>query len=126
MKTVLQDTSRPRVLVSRCITFDHCRWDGTIIASPFVETMKPRRNSPVNVLMHALGYFTQTVTPDERHFFLDLLEQYRNKKIPLSACNAAITAWIIRFDEPYLQRQYFFAPYPRELINLVDRARQAS
>ena len=31
---------RPRVLVSRCITFDSCRYNGLMIASPLVSVLK--------------------------------------------------------------------------------------
>ena len=31
---------KPTVVVSKCITFDHVRWDGQIIASDFVEKLK--------------------------------------------------------------------------------------
>lgn len=80
----------------------------------------PRIMSPINVLMHALGYFSDKVTAGEKRYFLDLLEQYRQKKTPLSTCNAVIKSWIVRFNENYLATQYFFAPYPDALIELSD------
>ena len=36
--------SKPNVVVSKCITFSPVRWDGTIIASNFVEKLKPHVN----------------------------------------------------------------------------------
>lgn len=36
----LSESLRPEILVSRCISFDHCRWDGGIITSPYVEKLK--------------------------------------------------------------------------------------
>ncbi|MFW9938697.1 MAG: DUF523 and DUF1722 domain-containing protein, partial [Candidatus Thorarchaeota archaeon] len=30
----------PRIVVSKCIEFDHCRWNGAIIQSPFVKILK--------------------------------------------------------------------------------------
>lgn len=33
--------NKPKVVVSRCIEFDKCRWNGLIIASPIVKTFKP-------------------------------------------------------------------------------------
>jgi uncharacterized protein YbgA (DUF1722 family) len=80
----------------------------------------PRVLSPINVLMHALGYFKEKITGGEKRFFLDLLEQYRRKKIPLSACNAAMKSWIVRFDEKYLATQFFFSPCPEDLVELSD------
>jgi uncharacterized protein YbgA (DUF1722 family)/uncharacterized protein YbbK (DUF523 family) len=36
--------SKPTVVVSKCITFSPVRWDGSIIASDFVEKLKPHVN----------------------------------------------------------------------------------
>jgi uncharacterized protein YbgA (DUF1722 family) len=80
----------------------------------------PRVMSPINVLMHAMGYFSEKVTSGEKKFFLDMLEQYRQKKIPLSVCSAVIKSWIVRFNEKYLAQQYFFSPYPEALVELSD------
>jgi uncharacterized protein YbgA (DUF1722 family)/uncharacterized protein YbbK (DUF523 family) len=80
----------------------------------------PKVVSPINVLMHAMGYFSEKISSGEKMFFLDSLEQYRHKKIPLSVCNAIIKSWIVRFDEKYLASQYFFAPYPDVLMELSD------
>jgi uncharacterized protein YbgA (DUF1722 family)/uncharacterized protein YbbK (DUF523 family) len=80
----------------------------------------PKIVSPINVLMHAMGYFSEKISAGEKKFFLDTLEQYRHKKIPLSVCNAVIKAWIVRFDEQYLAAQYFFEPYPDALVELSD------
>jgi uncharacterized protein YbbK (DUF523 family) len=33
--------TKPIVVISKCITFSPVRWDGTIIASKFVEKLKP-------------------------------------------------------------------------------------
>jgi len=32
---------RPKVVISRCIEFDHCRYDGSMIPSDFVKALKP-------------------------------------------------------------------------------------
>jgi uncharacterized protein YbgA (DUF1722 family)/uncharacterized protein YbbK (DUF523 family) len=80
----------------------------------------PRMTLLVNVLIHALGYFSEKVSAAEKRFFLDLLEQYRAKKIPLSVCTSIIKSWIARFHEKYLADQYFFAPYPETLIEPAD------
>jgi uncharacterized protein YbgA (DUF1722 family)/uncharacterized protein YbbK (DUF523 family) len=37
----LRNSPKPIVVVSRCITFEPVRWDGGIIASEFVEKLKP-------------------------------------------------------------------------------------
>ncbi|MFO8077720.1 MAG: DUF523 domain-containing protein, partial [Thermoplasmatota archaeon] len=35
------DWIEPIVLISKCIEFDHCRYDGSMIASDFVKKIKP-------------------------------------------------------------------------------------
>lgn len=79
-----------------------------------------RRTAGINVLMHALGYFSEKLTSDEKAYFLDALEKYRAKKVPLSVPVSLLGAWITRFKEPYLSRQTFFAPYPESLITISD------
>ena len=79
-----------------------------------------RRTAGINVLMHALGYFSEKLTSDEKAYFLDALEKYRAEKVPLSVPVSLLGAWITRFKEPYLARQTFFAPYPESLITISD------
>jgi uncharacterized protein YbgA (DUF1722 family)/uncharacterized protein YbbK (DUF523 family) len=80
----------------------------------------PRLTSNINVLMHALGYFSEKLTSLEKAFFLETLEQYRAGSVPLSVCIALVQSWIIRFKQSYLLRQSFFIPYPVELASLSD------
>ena len=80
----------------------------------------PRRTSAVNVLQHAFGYVSDRLTRQERNFFLDSLDRYRDRRMPLSAPTAVLRAWIVRFEEEYLSAQTFFEPYPDELIELLD------
>jgi uncharacterized protein YbgA (DUF1722 family)/uncharacterized protein YbbK (DUF523 family) len=80
----------------------------------------PRTTAGINVLMHALGYFSEKLSSEEKAYFLDSLQRYRQHKVPLSVPLNLIGAWIVRFDEPYLARQSFFAPYPEELITISD------
>jgi uncharacterized protein YbgA (DUF1722 family)/uncharacterized protein YbbK (DUF523 family) len=39
---------RPKIVISKCIEFDHCRYDGSLIPSDFVKALKPHVDfSPV-------------------------------------------------------------------------------
>ncbi len=80
----------------------------------------PKPSQVINVLMHALGYFKKELRAKEKALFLDLLEQYRAGRTPLSAPTAVLRAWIARVQEPYLAQQTFFAPYPPELAAITD------
>lgn len=80
----------------------------------------PRFTSNINVLMHALGFFSDKISSAERRHFLATIERYRAGKIPLSAAIAVVTAWLARFEEPYLAQQTFFEPYPETLVEITD------
>lgn len=80
----------------------------------------PKYTSAINVLLHSLGYFSKRLSPNEKAFFLDTIESYRRGKLPLSVPVNLIRADIARFEEPYLAQQYFFNPYPVELLDIAD------
>ncbi|MEO0080024.1 MAG: DUF523 and DUF1722 domain-containing protein [candidate division WOR-3 bacterium] len=80
----------------------------------------PKYNSAVNVLQHAFGYFSNGLSANEKRFFLETIESYRTGKLPLSVPVGLIRSYIVRFDEPYLAGQYFFNPYPLELVDIAD------
>lgn len=80
----------------------------------------PRHTSNINVMMHALGYFSKELSSPEKRHFLELLDAYRDEKVPLSAVVAVCRSWIARFSNDYLARQTFFDPYPVELVEITD------
>src|SRR6056297_3131750 len=80
----------------------------------------PRHTSVINVLMHAMGYFSKKLNAAEKAYFIDTMDHYRINRVPLSVCNAILKSWIIRFDEKYLGSQTFFEPYPEQLIEITD------
>ncbi len=86
----------------------------------------PRRPSVVNVLMHALGYLSDGLSPAEKGYFLDLLTAYREGRVPLSAPLSVLRAWVLRFGEPYLSGQTFLSPFPEALLSLRDSGRGES
>jgi len=81
---------------------------------------RPRYTSNINVLLHTFGYFSEKINTEEKAFFLDNLEKYRNNKIPLSVLLKILQSWTIRFEEDYLKKQSFFKPYPEALIDITD------
>jgi uncharacterized protein YbgA (DUF1722 family)/uncharacterized protein YbbK (DUF523 family) len=79
-----------------------------------------RFTSNINVLMHALGYFSRGLGAREKAHFLDLLEQYRSGAVPLSVPVGLLRSLVIRFEEAYLERQTFLEPFPRDLVEITD------
>jgi len=86
---------------------------GNILFNTFQKG--PRCTSNINILQHAFGYISKYLTKEEKQMYLDSLNEYRNKKIPLEIPIAYLKSWILRFDEHYLRNQTFFEPYPPEL-----------
>jgi uncharacterized protein YbgA (DUF1722 family)/uncharacterized protein YbbK (DUF523 family) len=83
----------------------------------------PRHASPINVLMHTLGYFKKELSVREKRHFLEMLEAYRQGRTPLSSAVSILRSWIMRFETKYLYGQTFFNPFPEELMALDDSGR---
>ena len=77
---------------------------------------RARYTSNINTQMHVMGYFKNLISSKEKNYFLNLLEQYRERRIPLSTVNQILLSWIIRFKDEYLSKQSFFNPFPKDLI----------
>ncbi len=86
----------------------------------------PSEGEHVNVLLHAFGYFKNQLSKEEKSYFLDVLNNYRQGKIPLSVPIGIVNSYIIRFGEPYLAQQAHFTPYPLDLVGKVIRAKGAN
>ncbi len=80
----------------------------------------PSVGANVNVMMKAVGYFSQQLSSEGKRFFLDSLEKYRTNKMSLGACLGVLKAWAIRFREEYLMQQTFFEPFPDRLRSIDD------
>jgi uncharacterized protein YbgA (DUF1722 family) len=80
----------------------------------------PRFTSMINVLMHALGHVSEGLQAEEKAFFLDGLQRYREGKVPLSVLTTLVRSWAVRFDQPYLTEQTYLQPYPEALVEITD------
>ena len=77
---------------------------------------KSRYTSNINTQMHVMGYFKKHLSSNEKNHFLDTIDLYRKRKIPLSSVNSILYSWIFRFESKYLMNQSFFNPFPKDLI----------
>jgi len=82
--------------------------------------VSPKFTSIINVLEHALGGLSKNLNSDEKKFFLNSIEEYRDERIPLSSLIHLLKAWAIRFNNDYLLDQYFLDPFPKKLAALTD------
>lgn len=78
----------------------------------------PRCGSSLNVLMHALGHFSDRLRAEEKAFFLETLQMYRDSRVPLSVCLNLMLSYIVRFDDAYLGAQTFFRPFPEGILEV--------
>ena len=69
----------------------------------------------VNVLQHILGYFKRELQADEKQEMVELIENYRQGLVPLIVPLTLLNHYIRKYDQPYLQQQYYLNPHPKEL-----------
>ena len=80
----------------------------------------PRFKSMINVLHHAYSGLAKGLKPEEKKFFLNNVEEYRDERIPLSVLIHLLQAWSIGQGNQYLLDQVLLKPYPRELVEITD------
>ncbi len=81
---------------------------------------KPTISTNINVLLHIFGYFSKKLTATEKVLFLEQLELYREKRIPLIVVTTILKSWVVRFEEKYLENQYYFDAFPSDLMYITD------
>ncbi len=80
----------------------------------------PRYPAMINTLQHAFGWISNDLSKEEKKFFINTLEEYRDERIPLSTVLHLINAYAIRFKNNYLSDQVLLNPYPKELTEITD------
>jgi uncharacterized protein YbgA (DUF1722 family)/uncharacterized protein YbbK (DUF523 family) len=84
----------------------------------------PRYTNIINALQHIFGYFSEKLSAEERAFFLETLENYRQNKFPLSVLIHMLKGYALEYNEPYILQQTILSPYPEELIDLSDSGKE--
>ncbi|MCX6700069.1 MAG: DUF523 and DUF1722 domain-containing protein [Methanomicrobiales archaeon] len=82
----------------------------------------PRYTNNINVLQHIMGYFANLVSGEEKTYCLRLIDRYKAGHATLAEPRDLLRSWVIRFQEPSLLNQTFFAPYPVELTEMPEEA----
>ncbi len=110
----------------------HCRMMGKMIAQAgkvdhneligqYQESLmaamrlKPTIKKHVNVLMHMMGYFKKLISADEKQELLSVINQFHECIVPLIVPITLLNHYIRKFNEPYLNKQYYLNPHPLEL-----------
>ncbi|MFW6220787.1 MAG: YbgA family protein [Nanoarchaeota archaeon] len=74
----------------------------------------------INVLKHIYGFLKEKLNENEKDYFFELINDYKNNKINLNTIQSVLKSWMINQNEEYLLKQYFFNPFPKELIQIRD------
>jgi uncharacterized protein YbgA (DUF1722 family) len=69
----------------------------------------------VNALQHLMGYLDDSVTTEDKAELLAVIQEYRDGIVPLIAPLTLLRHHLRRIDDPWIERQVYLQPYPREL-----------
>ena len=77
--------------------------------------LQPTVKKHVNVLMHMMGYFKKVLSGDEKQELLEVIERFRHLYVPLIVPITLMNHYVRKYNEQYLQKQYYLNPHPTEL-----------
>jgi uncharacterized protein DUF1722 len=93
--------ARPRIVISRCIDFDSCLYNGDVVRASLREELEPHID-----------------------FVPVCLESFRKGRLPVSALAEVLRSWSGRFGNLYLGDQTYLSPFPVELVRLEPLGRK--
>ncbi len=86
------------------------------------KAVKPANN--INSIHHIFGGFSQNLSSNEKKFFLNTVEEYRDERVPLTTVIHLLKSYAIRFDSQFVKDQIFLNPFPDDLVNLRDSGKR--
>lgn len=69
-----------------------------------------------NVLMHIMGFVKQHLSSEDKRELLETIDSYRIEQVPLIVPITLIKHYLRRYPDPYIDRQYYLNPHPKELM----------
>ena len=85
-----------------------------ILMNALKRPARPRKH--VNVLEHLLGFLKEHLDKSDREEMAETIAQYREGLLPLIVPITLIRHHFRRHPDPYIQRQYYISPHPKELM----------
>ena len=86
----------------------------SVLMAALRKPATPRQH--VNVLQHLTGYLKDRIDSDDRAELVEIIEQYRQGLVPLIVPITLINHHFRRHPDPYVMRQHYLQPHPRELM----------
>lgn len=68
-----------------------------------------------DVLYHLMGYFKQDLSPGEKQELLEIIHHYHQGILPLIVPVTLLYHYVRKYNQTYLQGQYYLNPHPLEL-----------
>ena len=83
----------------------------------FCEVMRrtPTRRNHTNVLQHMAGYFSEQLAADDRAELSEVIDRYRQERLPLIVPITLIRHYVRKLEVQYLKNQIYLDPHPDEL-----------
>ncbi|MBW2466837.1 MAG: DUF523 and DUF1722 domain-containing protein [Deltaproteobacteria bacterium] len=78
-------------------------------------SLKTTVKKNVNVLQHMAGYFKKQISGDEKQELQEVISQYHREFVPLIVPITLFNHYVRKYDQKYLQDQYYLHPHPIEL-----------
>lgn len=69
-----------------------------------------------NVLQHMMGYFSKEISKEERQELLELINDFRQRLIPLVVPLTLFRHYVKKYRVGYLENQIYLQPSPKELM----------
>jgi uncharacterized protein YbgA (DUF1722 family) len=85
----------------------------SLLMEALALTATPKKH--VNVLQHMMGYFKKQLSTDEKQELLEIIKRYSVGLVPLIVPLTLINHYVRKYDQPYLQEQFYLNPHPLEL-----------
>ena len=101
---------------------DAGKTDLSRLADHYVATLMRTLRKPsgprqhVNVLHHLMGYLKRYLDAEDRAELVDMIQQYRNGLVPLIVPITLLRHHFRRHPVPYVERQHYLSPHPKELM----------
>ena len=89
-----------------------------VYAGELMTALKRRatRQQHVNVLQHLMGYVSRKIDSEDRAELVDVIGQYYQGLVPLIVPITLLKHHFRRHPDPYLERQVYLNPHPKELM----------
>ena len=78
-------------------------------------SLKATVKKNVNVLQHMAGYFKKQLSSDEKQELQEVISQYHGEYLPLIVPVTLVNHYVRKYDQGYLENQFYLHPHPIEL-----------